>query len=434
MVSLTEALVDLIRRKPVTDEDLVAASHFVLDAVACALGGQATPAARTLTDWYRDSGRDLGRRAFVVSGLGHALEIDDLHRDSVTHPGCVVVPLAWLMSHALGRSGREMLTAVLHGYEAMTRIGMAVGPGHYKLWHNTSTCGTFGAAMAAASLLELDRTRTVWALGNAGTQSSGLWQFLPDKAMSKHLHASRAAEAGWIAAGLAAKGFTGPERILEGEQGFFNALCSDARPDAVLAAPDAPWQLRRTSMKPWPCCRHTHPAIDAALSLHRTIVNGRDPIAVVVRSYQAALDVCDRPAANTEYTAKFSLQHCVAAALVDGDIGFDSFDDEQRQRLRPMAAKVSLELARSFEAAYPQRWGAEVELHFDNGTSLVASRRDCLGDPEQPLDPEVLTAKVRRVTALLGDAADPQSLIELALGLPGAKIVDGLPQSLPGAA
>ncbi len=106
------------------------------------------------------------------------------------------------------------------------------------------------------------------ALGNAGTQSSGLWQFIETGAMSKHLHAGRAAEAGVTAAELAALGFTGPPAILEGAKGLFAGACPDADPDAVTRDPNAPWQLRATSIKPWPCCRHTHPAIDAAIELH----------------------------------------------------------------------------------------------------------------------------------------------------------------------
>src|SRR5690606_14080258 len=126
------------------------------------------------------------------------------------------------------------------------RVGMAVGPAHYRVWHNTATCGPYGSAMAAAELLGLDDVQAVHALGNAGTQSAGLWQFLETGAMSKHLHAGRAAEAGIVAAELAARGFTGAPAILEGEKGFFAGACPDARPEALLADPAAPWQLRLT--------------------------------------------------------------------------------------------------------------------------------------------------------------------------------------------
>ena len=252
MSSLTAELVALIRSKPVDEADLTSAAAFVLDTVACVAGGRKSDAGAILAAWSVEVGNDAGREAFLASAAAHVLEIDDLHKDSVTHPGCVVVPLAWSLADRDGVTGRELLTAVLHGYEAMTRIGMAVGSEHYKVWHNTATCGPFGAAMAASSLLGLTAQQSVWALGNAGTQASGLWQFLPDKAMSKLLHTARAADAGFAAATLAARGFTGPENILEGQQGFFRGLCPNPTPAAVVAQPDQPWQLRRTSMKPWP--------------------------------------------------------------------------------------------------------------------------------------------------------------------------------------
>jgi len=301
---------------------------------------------------------------------------------------------------------------------------MAVGPAHYKVWHNTSTCGPFGAAMACAALLELDDAQTAWALGNAGTQSCGLWQFLPDGAMSKHLHTAHAAEAGAIAASLAARGFTGPAHILEGERGFFRALCPDAKPEALLAQPDAPWQLVRTSMKPWPCCRHVHPAVDAALEVHDAL-NGEEPASVEVRTYQAALDVCDRPEPDTLYAAKFSLQHCVNAALRDGRVDFDSFDDSQRARLTDASRSTSLAVSEEFDQAYPARWGAAVSATTAAGKTISAARADCRGDPEAPLSPDEIVAKAQMVMRRGG--VEEAAVIGQILALPNAALLPDFP-------
>jgi 2-methylcitrate dehydratase PrpD len=258
----------------------------------------------------------------------------------------------------------------------------------------------------------------VWALGNAGTQASGLWQFLDTGAMSKHLHTARAAESGVLAALLAERGFTGPEAILEGEKGFFAGLCPDPLPHAVTADEAAPWQLTKTSIKPWPCCRHTHPAIDAALSLHSPLAGA--PVARVrVGAYRAALDVCDRPRPDDPYSAKFSLQHCVAAALCDGAVTQSSFDAAARTRLAGPRSKVDLVLKPDLDAAYPQAWGAEVIVETLDGGAHRALRRDAKGDPENPVTAAELAAKAR---ALLGDggmsAAEADSLIERILALP----------------
>jgi 2-methylcitrate dehydratase PrpD len=391
-MSLTHQLVDLIHAKPVTASDLQAASLFVLDALCNAVAGRETPQADKFLRWYASQGQDAGRQAFTIGALTHILETDDLHKASVTHPGCVIVPAALAVASRENASATEFLTAVLRGYEACCRVGNAVGPAHYRIWHNTATCGPFGSAIAVASLLGLDDAQCVDALGNAGTQSAGLWQFLETGAMSKHLHAGRAAEAGLVAADLAALGVTGPPAILEGDKGFFRATCPDADPEAVLRSPEDPWQLCSTSIKPWPCCRHTHPVIDAALGLHREIA-GQPIEEVEVASYQAALDVCDRPQPTNEYAAKFSLQHCVSAALLDGQVGFGSFGPEQRERMAGLAGRVSLVRSAAIQEEYPVHWGGSVTVTLGDGSRHSAHRKDCSGDPELPLDREAMAHK-----------------------------------------
>lgn len=423
--SLTQQLVRLVREKPVTSADLEAAALFTLDALANSVAGRNSQPGRILSQWFggntaSNTVPDAGRVAFLLGGLCHILETDDLHRESVVHPGCVVVPASFALAekHALG--GLDLLVAVLHGFEAATRVGMAVGPAHYRIWHNTATCGPFGAALAAASLLDLDEDAAVHALGNAGSQSSGLWQFLETGAMTKHLHAGHAAEAGVRAAELAALGFTGPARILEGEKGFFRATCPDADPDAVLRAPDAPWQLVRTSIKPWPSCRHTHPTIDAGEELRaRLIADGvaLDTVEeIVVGTYQAALDVCDRPVATSDYEAKFSLQHSIAAALTFPLVDFEAFADAARNACRPLASRVIVRRSEPWASAYPASWGGRVSLKLSDGKEYAAERTNAKGDPEAPLSRDEMIAKARMLLEH-GNAANPDRLIDAILGM-----------------
>ena len=396
--TLTQGLVRLIRDRPVRADDLWRAALLVLDAIANALAGRVTGPGGILRRWAAAHGGDAGREALLIGGLVHILETDDLHRASVVHPGCVVVPAAIAVGRRRASRGSAVLKAVLHGFEACCRVGMAVGPAHYRVWHNTATCGPFGSAMATAALLGLDDDRCVDALGNAGTQSAGLWQFLETGAMSKHLHAGRAAEAGVVAAELAALGFTGPAAILEGEKGLFAGACPDPDPGAVLDVPDGPWQVHETSIKPWPSCRHTHPAIDAALEVAESL-RGATIERIDVNTYGAALDVCDRPRPGSEYEAKFSLQHCVAAALTDAEIGFGSFDGAARTRLAELSSRTTVIAGEPFSAAYPAAWGAGVSVLTADGNRLAAERTACRGDPERPLDDAQMTEKAKRLMA-----------------------------------
>ncbi|MCW5750845.1 MAG: MmgE/PrpD family protein [Alphaproteobacteria bacterium] len=413
--TLTEGLWRLIEAKPVARADLEQAALFVLDALANMQAGRHSEPGRILLEHARRLGRDAGREALTMGALIHILETDDLHRASVVHPGCVVVPAAYAIARREGAGGRRFLRAVLKGFEACCRVGMGVGPGHYRIWHNTATCGPFGSAYAAGDLIGLDAVQMVHALGNAGTQSAGLWEFLATGAMSKHLHAGRAAEAGVIAADLARLGFTGPPAILEGPKGLFAGACPDPRPEAVLAEPEQPWQLCLTSIKPWPSCRHTHPAIDAALELSARIAP--EMVArVEVETYRAAIDVCDRPVANSEYEGKFSLQHCVATALTDGRVDFASFAPEARARLGDLAARVELRLSEPYASAYPRAWGSAVQVTMRDGNVLRAARQHAKGDPEAPLDAAAMQTKARMLLDH-GSTTEPERFIARILAL-----------------
>ena len=430
MDSLTRRLTRYVRERPVTGADRAKAERYVRDWAGSLVAGAAAPTGRTLRAYASDAA-DLEGRAFLTAALSHVTESDDLHRGSVTHPACVVIPVALLLAQRLERRGHAALDAVLRGYEAMIRVGEALGPGHYRLFHNTATAGVFGSAAAAAALLELDEDGWVWALGNAGTQAAGLWQFNEEGAMTKPLHAGHAAMAGLRAAGLAARGFTGPEAILEGRRGLFTALCPDAAPEAMLAEVGG-WKLPGTSMKPYPCCRHTHPAIDAALELRPALAGGR-PVGITIRSYPAGLDRTDCPEPRTPEEARFSIQYAVVTALMRGRPGLEAFEEAALDTdiIREMLEHVEVEVGQDLADAYPRRWGAAVRVVTEDGGEREARRSDARGDPERPLGDDELDRKtldlfewagrggawgheaLRDVRALVGDGPIPPWILQI---------------------
>jgi 2-methylcitrate dehydratase PrpD len=267
--------------------------------------------------------------------------------------------------------------------------------------------------MAAAELLGLDHAQATHALGNAGTQSSGLWEYRETGAMTKQLHAGGAADAGIIAAQLAAQGFTGPLKILEGGRGFFRAACPDAKPDAVLRDPDGPWGLGGSSIKPWPSSRHTHPAIDAALALAQQ-AKDRQIQCLEIETYQTALDLCGNGRPASPHQAKSSVQYCVAAALGDGRVDLASYTAAAYRRHIDLAAKAVLLAAEPYISAYPRAWGAKVTVGFEDGTRIVAARANVKGDPEAPLSEDELKDKAR-VLLRLGGVEDPEPLMDAIL-------------------
>src|SRR3546814_3330358 len=220
------------------------------------------------------------------------VEQDDVHNGSVFHPAAVVFPPAIAVAQALGRSGKDLLTASVAGYEVGIRIGEFLGRSNYKIFHTTGTAGALSAAVAVGRLLNLDKQQMLHALGSASTQSAGLCEFLRDAADSKQLHTSKAAVNGLIAAYLAHDGFTGAQHILEGPQGLAAGMSSDADPAKLTDRLGSRWTVLEPSFKYPASCRHTHPAADA---LQKTMqekgLSADDISSVVAKVHQGAIAV-----------------------------------------------------------------------------------------------------------------------------------------------
>jgi 2-methylcitrate dehydratase PrpD len=406
------------------------AKYYTLDWLGSAIAGTVTEPGRMLLAHARaQAGRGatvigLGEQrnadlaALTNGGLSHIVEMDDLDRASVVHPAAPIIPAALAVAEREKASGLDFLTAVVLGYEVAIRVGESVGKTHYRIWHNTATCGVFGATAAAGWLLGLSEQQMTWALGNAGTLSAGLWEFNADGAMSKHLHAGRAASSGVLAADLARQGFTGTRHILEGERGFFTATSQDAEPERVvkgLRHRMETYKISGVSIKPHASCRHTHPAIDAALALRRQPGFALDQIAKVeVETYQAALNLTDNPQPTTTYAAKFSLYYCAARALWWGSVGLSDFTPEAivDKDVRSLMAKVSLAHSPELEARYPKEWPVRVTVTLADGRALTQPVDAPKGDPENPLSWGELENKFRMMMAGTDYQGRAEELIE----------------------
>lgn len=208
--------------------------------------------------------------ALANGAFSHALDMDDLHNASIIHLGTVVVPAALAVAEQIGASGKQLITAIAAGYEIGARVGEAVNPDSYFFWHTTGTAGTFGAAAAAAKLLTLDAEQTAHCLGSAGSQAAGLWEFLQEGAMSKTLHAGKAAFNGIFAAFLAKEGFTGATKILEGEKGFCLAMTSKAKLNKLTEGlGQGKYKIDENAFKPYAACKHCHASINAVQLIGR---------------------------------------------------------------------------------------------------------------------------------------------------------------------
>lgn len=412
-----------LRYEDVPDGAVERTKELFLDWVGSALAGRNERPVRVLEGLAREMGPAGGtsevltsrRRtsplfaALVNGAASHVVEQDDLHNAAVFHPATVVFPAALAAAQQTGASGREFLTASVAGYEAGVRVGTFLGRSHYKVFHTTATAGTLAAAAAVSHLLGAEEETTLHALGSAGTQAAGLWEFLRDAADSKQLHAAKAASDGLLAAYLARDGFTGAERILEGERGMAAGMSSDADPQKLVEGLGERWAVLETSFKYHASCRHTHPAADALLEgmAGRGLV--ADDIAHVrARVHAAAIEVLG-PVGDprTIHQSKFSMGFVLAQIAKRGSAGIDDFTEEALRdaELRAFSDKVEMVLDEEVDAAYPRRWIGLVDIETTGGERFTSRVEEPKGDPGNTLGREELEHKARNLAAFGGGAS-----------------------------
>ncbi len=360
--------------------------------VAKSLGGN--PEATLLPDGSQSS---AFMAALVNSAASHVVEMDDVHKGSILHPAAPVIPAALAMAEREGASGRELLTAIVTGYEVAVRAGEAMGPSHYHFWHTTGTCGTFGAAAAAGKVLGLSMPELAMALGTAGTQAAGLWEFLIDGAMSKQLHPAKAAADGLLSALLAEQGFTAARRIFEGEKGFCQAMAKECDLDRLAKGLGAePPRVLSTSFKAHAACYHIHSAIDAVLEIRRKhSLKPADVTSVRIALYPAALDLLEKVSPRDPYAAKFNIPFCVATALVYEQVGLSAFTADRLEdpKINEVMQRVTLVRDSELGKVYPERWPAVAEITTKAGQTHAARIDFPRGDPKNSMTREELEAK-----------------------------------------
>ena len=311
--------------------------------------------------------------ALINGAASHVVEQDDVHNGSVFHPATVIFPAVVAVAQAEGKSGRDVLVATVAGYEVGIRVGEFLGRSHYKIFHTTGTAGTIASAVAVAKLLGLDADATQHAMGSAGTQAAGLWEFLRDGADSKQLHTAKAAADGLLAAYLAREGVTGRERILEGSQGMAAGMSTDADPSR--SSPRA-WARGGRHQR-----LHTSGMRRAGTRIRRPTHCSRswrasrlthDQIAgVTARVHRGAIDVLGQ-VTNPQniHQAKFSMGTVLGLIAVHGDARLDEF--EQHAFGDPRVA------------AFRERVQMVLDAEVDYAVSAPVDRKSGRGDDRRP--------------------------------------------------
>ncbi|MFC1864321.1 MmgE/PrpD family protein [Chloroflexota bacterium] len=420
-------------------EVVTAAKRPILDCVGVTIAGSLEPVGRLITNLVKKMEcapqaavvgagfRASSANAALANGtIAHALDYDDVCTTIGEHPigthlSAVLLPVVLSLGEELRVSGRDIITAYVLGYEAASQLGKGMSPdyGDSLGWHPTSPLGTIGAGVAAAKLLKLNVSQTATAIGIAASQAAGLRQNFGT--MVKPFHVGNAARNGIISALLANEGFTAASDSLEGQYGFCHAFSGGRDYDVSKITENLgkPFQVVSpgAALKLYPCCGSTHGALNALFSLLRKYDIQAEKVSAVEVNVPF-----DPPRSLIHYNpesgleGKFSMQYCLAAALVDRKVGLKSFTAEQVQRpdVRKLFGRITMFRQPGMEGRpswEPPEY--EVTVKMDNGEIYSERARVPSIAPIQIATTEELAEKYHDCASLVLSASNVEASLEL---------------------
>ena len=441
----TRELAGFLVDAKVSDAHRARAADYLLDTIGCILFGAEQPWSRQATDHALRTGGDGGpcpvfgarfattspMAAFANGVSAHAFELDDVHEEAISHPGAVIVPATLAIGNRIGATGCQVLDAIVVGYEAMGRAGIAVGPVAHMMagFHPTGQSGVFGAAAAVGRLLNFGPDMMTRALGIAATFSSGSTEFSQSGGSTKRLHAGRASEGGLTAALLASDGLDGPADGLAGRYGFCRTTTSQPAVHLLTERLGERWMIDEITVKPYAACSDIHPLIDAAIEIRCRGVSPDDIAEIYAEVPTKAAEQNSLDGTTSVMAAQYSGPFNVAAAFLadPGDPATYSDDRIADPALADLQARVSMVAADWCDDTYAWKMAGGLRVTCTDGSVHEARVAGQRGSMHQPLPPAELEHKFR----LLADGrADTDAVISTVRGLAAADGLDDLQEAL----
>jgi 2-methylcitrate dehydratase PrpD len=345
----------------------------------------------------RARGADLLDATFLGATAAHGIELDDGYRQGSVHPGCAVVPAVLAAGYQMGASGKAVIEAIVAGYETTIAIARACHPDlRQRGFHPTGACAVFGAAAAISRLRGLPAPRIADAFGIAASGAAGLFAFVNGGGDIKRLHAGHASREGLQAALLAEQGVQGPPDVLESRDGFMQAFAfgrvDKIRPIAL--PPAAAFGITDCYIKPYACCRHIQPAVEALMGLcTEEGIAPEEVTRIDVDTYRIAAEH-----AHTGWddfaSAQLSFPYLIGLALRFRGIRLEHFGDDVRRDLAfgEIARKLHVVATPEVDRLYPQLRPARVKVTTSRGV-FTRNADEALGSRLVPLDDAGLWAK-----------------------------------------
>ncbi len=349
-----------------------------------------------------DAGGFAPPAAALLNGtLGHSLDFDDTHAAGSIHASAPIVPAALAAAEMVGADGRDVIAAIVAGYEVQIRLSLALVPkAHYERgYHPSATCGAFGAAAAAAKVFGLSPERVADAFGICLSQTAGSMQFVVDGAWTKRFQVGYAALNGLFAASLAREGFKGAAQAIEGKAGFLRSYAPEPEIEKAVEGLGEVWETLAIGVKPYPSCRYSHAALDALIDLRVAHGIRAEAIeAVEIGLPRTGWNIIGDPedvkqAPKSVVDGQFSMPFLAAVVLRQGAMGWDDYPRHlEDPDTLALCQKISSVVDDRAEAEFPARMSGVARIHTGRGRfeKFVATPK---GEPENFPTPDELRAK-----------------------------------------
>ena len=405
----------------------------VLDSIGCCLHGVTLPWTKSVEDMVMDEGAtpvasifgtsrktSVGNAALVNGTAGHAFEFDDMHKESILHPGSIAIPVLFALVEKLGKvSGKDFLTAMVSGYEIGARVGNAASIQlFFDGFHPQGTSGVFVGAAAAGRLLNLNPTLMLDCLGIAGSQAGGLMA-AQEGAMVKRFHSGRAAQSGIYSAFLAQKGLTGISNVLEaGYGGYLTTYSTSPKPERLLSGLGSVWEAGQVGFKPYACVTSIHSSLDALLF----IMNSKQLKPEDISRVDVGLSPMTFTHCAWEYkaqgvtAAQMNLYFNMASVAFDGVLFTEQYSVSKLTdpRLQGFMQKVHAYIDPDIEAmGVAYRHASRVKVTTTTGEVFQKEILDRRGSPENPLSKDEIAFKFRNVVSGILRDSQIDEMIEL---------------------
>ena len=389
----------------------------VLDSIGCCLHGVTLPWTRKVQEMvlaegglpaasiFGGGGRTSVSQAVLVNGTaGHAFELDDIHKESIIHPGSLAMPVAMALAESAGgASGRDLITAMVAGYEVGTRVGNAATMSLFlRGFHPQGTSGAFVAAATAGRMLGLDPAQMQHTFGITGSQAGGLMA-AQEGAMVKRFHCGRAAQSGVYSALLARRGFTGITNVLEAPYGgYLSSLSDKPAPAKLTAGLGTVWETANVGYKPHAAVTSIHTALDALADLMRENQLAADDIVRVDvgLSHMTHVHCAWKYEAQGVTAAQMNLYYGLAVVALDGAAFVEQYREDRLRdpRILEFIRRIHASEDPGIESMGPAfRHAARLKVATRDGRELSREILHRRGSPENPLKPGDIEYKFRNI-------------------------------------